>query len=114
MQNLISTYLEDIINNHDLFIPAGNSRTSFIDTRDIGEIAAICLSNFDYINQKLNITGPNALTYNEIASEMSLILGEKITYIKPSLFKFRRIILKRNLPKEYVNVMMMLYLITQF
>lgn len=44
---------------------------------------------------------------------MSLILGEKITYSKPSLFKFRRTMLNRNLPKEYVNVMIMLYLITQ-
>ncbi|WP_206538186.1 SDR family oxidoreductase [Listeria riparia] len=45
MQNLNTTHQEDIQKHDDLFIPAGKARTSFIDTRDIGEIAAICLMN---------------------------------------------------------------------
>jgi len=113
MQNLNTTHQEDIKIHHDLFIPAGNSRTSFIDTRDIGEIAAICLTDEQYINQELEITGPEALTYNEIAKVMSDILDERITYSKPSLLKFRKTMLKRGLAKDYVNVMVMLYLITQ-
>lgn len=36
MQNLNTTHKEDIQKNRDLFVPAGNSKTSFIDTRDIG------------------------------------------------------------------------------
>ncbi|KRO00124.1 SDR family oxidoreductase [Companilactobacillus kimchiensis] len=113
MQNLTTTHLEDIKNNHDLFIPAGNSRTSFIDTRDIGEIAGIALLDSHYIGQKLNITGPAALSYNEIAQIMTKILGTTITYSKPSLWKFRKVMLQRGLKKDFVNVMVMLYLITQ-
>ncbi|MEO1770179.1 SDR family oxidoreductase [Candidatus Enterococcus ferrettii] len=113
MQNLNTTHLEDIQHNHDLFIPAGHAKTSFIDTRDIGEAAAICLTDPQYLNQELEITGPKALTYMEIASKMSRILGTTITYSKPSLFKFRRTMLKQGLPKEFVNVMVILYLITQ-
>ena len=71
MQNLNTTHKEDIQKNHDLFVPAGNSRTSFIDTRDIGEIASIVLLDNQYINQKLNITGPMALSYSEIAQIMT-------------------------------------------
>ena len=113
MQNLNTTHCEDIRKNHDLFIPAGKSRTRFIDTRDIGEIAGITLLDPKYIDQKLNITGPAALTYYEIAEIMTRILGIKITYSKPSLLKFRKTMLKRGLKKDYVNVMVMLYLITQ-
>ncbi|ALB29791.1 SDR family oxidoreductase [Companilactobacillus heilongjiangensis] len=113
MQNLNTTHREDIQKNHDLFIPAGNARTSFIDTRDIGEVAGITLMNDKYLNQKLNITGPAALSYQEIAKIMTKVLGTPITYSKPSLLKFRKVMLKRGIKKDFVNVMVMLYLITQ-
>ncbi|HIY93451.1 NmrA family NAD(P)-binding protein [Companilactobacillus sp. HBUAS56275] len=113
MQNLNTTHCEDIVKNHDLFIPAGRSRTSFIDTRDIAEVAGIVLLNDKYLHQKLNITGPAALNYYEIAEVMTKVLGTKITYSKPSLLKFRKTMLQRGLPKNFVNVMVMLYLITQ-
>lgn len=113
MQNLNTTHKVDIRDNHDLFIPAGNSKTSFIDTRDIGDIAGVALLDKQYLNKKLDITGPMALTYSEVSSIMSKVLGITITYSKPSLFKFRQTLLKRGMKKDYVNVMVMLYLITQ-
>lgn len=113
MQNLNTTHQNDIKNNHDLFIPAGHSKTSFIDTRDIGEVAAVCLTNSAYLNQELELTGARALTYDEIAEVMTTILDTKITYSKPTLFNFRRVMIQRGIPKDYVNVMVMLYLITQ-
>ncbi|AUI72324.1 SDR family oxidoreductase [Companilactobacillus alimentarius] len=113
MQNLNTTHREDIVKNHDLFIPAGKSKTSFIDTRDIADVAAIALLDDKYLHQKLNITGPQALTYYEIAEVMTQVLGTKITYSKPSLLKFRHTMLKRGMKKDFVNVMVMLYLITQ-
>jgi len=40
MQNLNTTHLADVREHDDLFIPAGRGRTSFIDVRDIGAVAA--------------------------------------------------------------------------
>ncbi len=97
IQNLNTTHLEDIQHNHGLFIPASHVKTSFIDTRDIGEAAAICLTDSQYLNKELEITGPEALNYMEIASEMSRILGIMITYSRPSLLNFCCTILKRGL-----------------
>lgn len=113
MQNLSTTHLEDIREHRDLFIPAGHAKTSFIDTKDIGSVAAVCLTDPQYINKELELTGPKALTYNEIAKDMSRILGVTITYSKPSLLKFRQAMIKRGNSRGYVNVMVMLYLITQ-
>lgn len=113
MQNLNTTHQYDIQKEHDLFIPAGNAKTSFIDTRDIGAVAAACLTSPDYLGQKLEITGAEALTYQEISQIMTEVLGTPIRYSKPGLLKFRRTMLKRGTPKEFVNVMVMLYLITQ-
>ncbi|MDL2211359.1 SDR family oxidoreductase [Erysipelotrichaceae bacterium OttesenSCG-928-M19] len=113
MQNLNTTHQQDIKMHNDLFIPAGNAKTSFIDTRDVGEVAGHCLLNDKYLNKKLEITGSQALTYNEIATIMSKVLNKNITYSKPGLLKFRKVMLSRNEKKDYVNVMVALYFITQ-
>ncbi len=113
MQNLNTTHCYDIQKNHDLFIPAGHAKTSFIDTRDVGEVAGACLTREQYLNQSLDVTGPEALTYSQVAAKMTAILGRPITYSQPGLFKFRRTMIKRGMNKKFVNVMVMLYLITQ-
>lgn len=78
MQNLNTTHQMDIQKNQDLFIPAGKAKTSFIDTRDIGEIAAICLMNTpQHLQQKYSITGKEAVSYYEVANKMTTILGKK-------------------------------------
>lgn len=41
MQNLTTTYRSDIRDHDEIFLPAGHSRTAFIDARDIGRVAAI-------------------------------------------------------------------------
>ncbi|MBC1342436.1 NmrA family NAD(P)-binding protein [Listeria welshimeri] len=113
MQNLNTTHLEDIRKHHDLFVPAGKALTSFIDTRDIGAVAAVCLSEEKYIGRKIEITGAKAISYYQAAEIMSEVLGVPISYSKPSLWKFRKVMLRRGIPKNFVNVMVMLYFITQ-
>lgn len=77
MQNLNTTHQNDIKNNHNLFIPASHSTTNFIDTRDIGEVAADCLTNSAYLNQELELTGARALTYDEITEVMTRFWAQK-------------------------------------
>lgn len=113
MQNLSTTHCADIRDHHDLFIPAGRSKTSFIDTADIAAVAAVVLREARYLNTALTLTGPAALTYTEVARIMTTTLGVPITYSRPSLRTFRRTMLRRGEPKDFVNVEVMLYLITQ-
>ncbi|GAX03431.1 NmrA family transcriptional regulator [Secundilactobacillus pentosiphilus] len=113
MQNLTSTHLQDIQQNHDLFVPAGRSKTSFIDTRDIAAVAVAVMQDPKYLGQALEITGPEAITYQQAAGIMTKELGVQITYSKPSLLKFRHTMIQRGIKKGFVNVMVMLYLITQ-
>lgn len=113
MQNLSTTHREDIQKHDDIFVPAGKAKTSFIDTKDVGEVVGRCLIDDLYIGKKLDITGAEALTYYEVANIMSEELGRPIKYSKPGLLHFRKVMIKRGTPKAYANVMTMLYLITQ-
>ena len=113
MQNLNTTHLDDIVNRDELFIPVGKAKTSFIDTRDIAEVAAICLTEENLMNKAYTLTGNQAITYYEVASIMSDVLNRNITYTDPGIFEFRKTLIKRGIQKEFANVMTMLYTMTK-
>ncbi|WP_179396176.1 SDR family oxidoreductase [Lacticaseibacillus absianus] len=113
MQNLTTTHGEDLFQRHDLFIPAGRARTSFIDSRDIAEAAAVALQDDRYRGQALTLTGPEALTYTQAAAILTEVAGQPITYSHPGLLRFRRTMRQRGLAADFVNVMVMLYVITR-
>lgn len=114
MQNLNTTHQFDIKEKGDIFLPAGEARVSFIDTRDIGEAAARILFNpQNHMNKAYTLTGPEALSYQDAAAIMTRILGKHITYSKPGVLAFRREMLRRGHAKGFVNVMAILYLTTR-
>lgn len=113
MQNLNTNHQEEILERDELFIPAGNSKTSFIDTRDIATAAAIGLINEQYKNVGITLTGQRAITYNEVAGTLSEVLKREIKYKNPSLLQFRKDRIARGTPKEFANVMTLLYLMTK-
>ncbi|MEH7110998.1 SDR family oxidoreductase [Neobacillus niacini] len=113
MQNLNTTHQDDILLRDELFMPVGKAKTSFVDTRDIAEVAAVCLTEEGHSNQAYTLTGGEAINYYKVASIMSEVLGRKITYKNPGIFKFRRSLIQRGTPKEFANVMTMLYTMTK-
>lgn len=105
MQNLSGVHSVEIREKNEIFIPAGKSKTSFIDAADIGLATAILLHNpEEYKNTAHTITGPEALNYFEVAEILSRVTGRKITYTKPGYLKYRSdYIKKRGFDKAYVN-----------
>lgn len=89
MQNLSTTHRNEIARRSEIYVPAGHGRTSFIDVRDIAEVAALALAHPDaHRNQAYELTGSEALTYDEVAAILSETLGRKITYRNPSIPAF--------------------------
>ncbi|KAB3530776.1 SDR family oxidoreductase [Alkaliphilus pronyensis] len=115
MQNLSGIHSVEIKEKNEIFIPAGNSKTSFIDAADIGlAIAALLHQPEKYKNTAHTITGPEALDYYEVANILSSVTGKKIVYKKPSFLRYRSYYInKRGLDKNYVNVTVALYFMTR-
>jgi len=109
MQNLNTTHREEIRRRDEIFIPAGNSRTSFIDTRDIGAAAARVLTEAGHTGKIYRLTGPEALDYHQVADLFSQVLGRDITYRDPSLpaFVWRR--WREGTPLGFTLIMAFLY-----
>lgn len=115
MQNVSGIHAEEIRQNDEIFIPAGKSKTSFIDAKDIGLAIATVLHHADqHQNTAYTITGTESLDYHEIASILTDVTGRNIRYAKPGFLRYRRhYIHKRGLDKTYVHVTMALYLMTR-
>ncbi|WEG18959.1 NmrA family NAD(P)-binding protein [Alkalihalophilus pseudofirmus] len=115
MQNLSGIHAKEIRELKQIFIPAGNSKASFIDGEDIGLAIATILTNpKKYKNTAHTITGREALSYYQVAEILSKVTGRSITYAKPGFLKYRKYyIQKRSLDKEYVDVTVALYFMTR-
>jgi uncharacterized protein YbjT (DUF2867 family) len=115
MQNVSGIHSVEIREQDKIFIPAGKSKTSFIDAADIGLSTAVLLHEpKKYANTAHTITGPEALDYYQVAEILSKVTGRKINYDKPGYLKYRSYyIKKRGLDKGYVNVTVALYFMTR-
>ncbi|MBP3951693.1 SDR family oxidoreductase [Bacillus suaedae] len=113
MQNLNTNHLEDIALRNELFMPVGQAKTSFIDTRDIASVAAVCLKEEGHLGKKYTLTGAEAIDYYEVAQLLTETLGRKIEYKNPGILEFRKTLIKRGIKKEFANVMTMLYVLTR-
>ena len=115
MQNVSGIHSVEIRELDKIFVPAGKSKTSFIDASDIGlSIAVILNETQKYRNTAHTITGPEALDYYQVAEVLSKLTGRKITYAKPGYLRYRNYYIKtRKLDKGYVNVTVMLYFMTR-
>ncbi len=111
-QNIVNQHGDELRNDNTLYVPAGKGKTSFIDVRDIGEVAAKCLTEYGHRNHAYTLTGSEALTYYDVAKIFSEETGHTITYAHPTLWQFRKHMLAKGISSAYVNVMSVIYLTT--
>lgn len=109
MQNLIHQHGAELREEKEIYIPAGKGKTSFIDVRDIGTVAAKILTEEGHENKGYSLTGNEALDYYEVADIISNELGEKIKYVNPSIKQFRNKMLAKGIESEFVTVMIGIY-----
>lgn len=117
MQNLhrsLSTHGEDIVDRGELFIPAGRGRTTFLDARDAAAVAALILTGpDDHRNAVHELTGPAALTMDEVAAALSAALGYPVRYKNPGLIAFARRLHRRGVSWDTIAFMSAVYSLTR-
>jgi uncharacterized protein YbjT (DUF2867 family) len=109
MQNLHEVHARDVIERDEIFVPAGEGATSFVDARDVASVAAATLLESGHRNVAYDLTGPAALTYHEVAAVFADVLGRPITYADPSIPAFLRRMRSRGLPWGYVLLLVVIY-----
>ncbi len=117
MQNLcrrISTHGVDIATRGEIFIPAGKGRTTFIDARDVAAVALDVLAEPEaHVNKAYTLTGAERLTYFEVASIFSEVMGRPVRYANPSLPAFCYRMWRRGVTLDTIAFMALVYTLTR-
>jgi uncharacterized protein YbjT (DUF2867 family) len=109
MQNLLEEHRADIVDHDRIYVPAGDGATSFVDARDVAAVAATTLTEPGHGGRAYDLTGPDALTYHEVAAVFSDVLDRQIGYADPSILEFAATMLRRGRSPSFVAVMVAIY-----
>ena len=63
-----------------LYAPAGQARIAMIDPRDVGAAAAAVLSGAGHEGKTYLLTGPRAITYDEVAAGLSAATRSRVEF----------------------------------
>ncbi|MFK0221217.1 SDR family oxidoreductase [Streptomyces vinaceus] len=79
MQNLLR--LAPSVTQGVILGTAGDAPFNYIDCRDIGDVAAAALTSPGIAGGTYTLTGPEAVSYPELASRMGALTGNRIRYV---------------------------------
>ena len=113
MQNLSTTYRDDIRDRGEIFVPAARSRTAFVDTDDIGEVAARVLTEVGHLGKAYTLSGEQSLNYYSVAAQLSEELGFPVLYARPSVDEYVARLRQAGAPQDYIDVQKMIYRIVR-
>ena len=82
-----SLYMENLLESADtirdqgtIFAPAGQGRVGFVAASDVAKAAARVLTGEGHEGQTYVLTGPQALTYADVAARVSAVLAREVDY----------------------------------
>jgi uncharacterized protein YbjT (DUF2867 family) len=80
-QNVPDSTIPAIDGDGNFYLNAGDARISMSDTRDIAAVASVVLTQPGHGGAHYDLTGPEALSYRDVAELLSGILGRAINYV---------------------------------
>jgi uncharacterized protein YbjT (DUF2867 family) len=81
------------------YLPLGDAKQSLVDVRDIGAVAAEVLTGAGHEGQVYELTGPESLSYHDVAATLTKVLGKPVRYVPVSLDAAKESMLKAGMPE---------------
>jgi len=107
-------YLGNIKADGGLSLPAEWGAVSFVDTRDIGAVAAVALTQDGHDGKEYTLTGPECLHYGEACAILSKAAGREIRYTPIFEEDFSKTSQAQGLATEVIENMLTLYKIVRY
>jgi uncharacterized protein YbjT (DUF2867 family) len=115
MQNLTTTLRDDIVQRHELFLPAGRAPFLWVDVDDIGRATAVVLANWaSHQNRAYTLTGSELLTFGQVSTLLSERIGYPVSYKSPNLIRFYLTKRRQGMASGLILVMILLHFLPRF
>lgn len=117
MQNLcrgLSTHGVDIADHDEIFVPAGDGKITFLDARDVAEVAINILRDPEpHRNQAYTLAGPENLDMTTTARIFTDVFGRPIRYADPNTLAFVWRMFRRHVKWDVILFMTLVYGVTR-
>jgi uncharacterized protein YbjT (DUF2867 family) len=80
MQGLLN-FRQSITQKSAFFAPVGDARISAVDVRDLADVAVAALTTSQHDDKTYSLTGPDALTFADMAQQLSKAVGRAIMFV---------------------------------
>ena len=84
-------------------MPSKDSQVSPVDVLDIAAVAVAVITGTGHEGKTYVITGPEALTYADVAEKLSVAVGKNVTYVDVPLEKAKQALLDGGAPEWFAE-----------
>ena len=109
LQNVPESTIPSIDGSGTFYVNAGQARISMVDTRDVAAVAAAVLTEPGHAGARYDVTGPEALSYADVAAKLTSVLGRQVTYVSAPDDAVRQRLLGAGLNEWFANALVGLY-----
>ena len=111
MQNVIDVHAKSIRERHEIAVPAGKGSSAFLDVDDVGRaVAALLKAPEKHFGKAYDLTGPEALGFDNVAQMMTDEWGPPAIRYRPvSVPRFLYQQMREGRPTQMALVMAALY-----
>lgn len=109
MQNLVNYSAESIKREGKFYMPVGEGKVSYIDTRDIAAVVEEVLLSDEHHGKVYELTGPEALSHQEMAALLGEVTGKQIDFVDVPEEVVRQAMLKHHTPVRIADAILELY-----
>jgi uncharacterized protein YbjT (DUF2867 family) len=107
MQNITAFFAPSIKSSGVFYSSVKDSKTSYIDVRDIaGAATNILLSPEKHYGRTYELNGPEAVTYSELAARISRVVGKPVQYVDIPEAAQRKSMLELGMPAWQVEALL--------
>lgn len=109
--NFINYFGGTIKSEGKIYLPFGTGAVSWIDARDIGEVAAVVLTEpiEKHAGKAYELTGPAAVDAHGVAKAIGRAIGKEVTYVDVPEEAAKQGMLQYGAPEWMANAMMELH-----
>ena len=105
MQNIPMYYGGTIKSDRAFYAAEGEAPIAFIDMRDVAAVAAKILTIDGHIGKTYTLTGPELLTYAQVAERLSKLRGTTIRYVDLTPQQLKQSMLQAGMPQWQVDAL---------
>lgn len=105
-QNVLAFYAPTIRTQNVFYSSMKNAPNSFLDVRDIAEVAAKALSGAQHAGKTYELNGPEALDYATLAAKISNVAGREVKYVDIPIDAQRKAMEEQQMPGWLITALL--------